>query len=149
MNGFLRIALASIGAVAVLTTASAQETDYAAEANAAFLKHEGSARSSQTASEMALCRTLWERWQFVVDSSNVPSFNAGLHRELLSKNAKRKEEFWLRKSQEQFRRYEEDESKFGPMMAEAQERADDYYAAWVNVEPGHANDLPEALGTCR
>lgn len=117
--------------------------------NAAYQTYAGSGLSPVVASEMASCHAMWQRWQFVVDSSSVPEFNRNLLPDLSSQNAKRKAGYWLKKSKTSARAEKYDQGELVDMMAKAQEEADEEYAWWINNDPDKQFSLPRNLGTCR
>lgn len=121
----------------------------AEKTNAAYQTYEGSGLSAVIASEMASCHAMWQRWQFVVDSSNVPEFTRALLPDLSSQNAARKAGYWLKKSKTSARAEKYDQGEIVAMMAEAQEAADEEYAWWINNDPDKQFSLPRNLGTCR
>ena len=143
----LPLALATL-LISVPIAASSSQNETAIRANAAFAEGAAIGVSPATPSEMAQCSAYWNRWQFVVDSSNVLQFNAALRTELSSHNAKKSAARWLKLSKKLLRREEGNLAELVEILHESNERADTVYANWANDEIGRVDELPRALGSC-
>ena len=128
--------------------ASSSQNENAARANAAFAEGAAIGVSPVTPSEMTQCSAYWNRWQYVVDSSNMPQFSAALRTELSSHNAKKSAAQWLQLSKKLLRREEGNLDGLVEILHESNERADTVYATWANDEIGRVDELPRALGSC-
>ena len=127
-------------------SAALSPDENAMQANNAYSKGAESGVSPLTASEMAHCHAYWNRWKYIVDSSNIPKFGKSLRTELSFRNAKKSASHWLRKSKAE---YSGDLDRFSKILGNANQSADEEYANWVNGEPDALLSLPETLGTCK
>ncbi|WP_197635556.1 hypothetical protein [Erythrobacter sp. YJ-T3-07] len=109
--------------------------------NAAFEAGTRLGLSPQTTGERLTCAAVWNRWHYAVESTPSEEFQRVLRPELSSANAADREAFWRKQAGKA--------SKRGDDRAEAEEKADDLYAAYVNGEERGADRLMEWLAICR
>ncbi|MBY8338306.1 hypothetical protein KYN89_14750 [Alteriqipengyuania sp. NZ-12B] len=109
--------------------------------NAAFEAHTRLGLSPQTTGERLICAAVWNRWNYAVESAPGEEFRETLRPELSTTNAADREAFWRKRAGKA--------SKRGDDRAEAEEKADDLYAAYVNGEERGAERLMEWLAICR
>ncbi|MEH6759109.1 MAG: hypothetical protein V7676_16590 [Parasphingorhabdus sp.] len=128
--------------------ASSSQNENARRANLAFAEGAAIGVSPMTPSEMAQCSAYWDRWKYIVDSSNIPQFNEALRTELSSNNAKKAAARWLKLSKKALRRRSGNLDELAEILGESNEHADAAYANWVNDEMGTAYELPRTLGSC-
>ena len=143
----LPLALATL-LISAPVAASSSQNENAARANAAFAEGAAIGVSPVTPSEMTQCSAYWNRWQYVVDSSNVLQFNAALRTELSSNNAKTSAARWLKLSRKRLRHEGLNLDEWVEILDGSNKRADAAYANWVNDEMGGVDELPRALGSC-
>ena len=113
----------------------------ATKLNAAFEAGTQLALSPQTAGERLICAAVWNRWNYAVESAPGEEFRQALRRELSAANAVSREGFW--------RKQADKAAKRGDDRVEAEEKADDLYAAYANGEERGADRLMEWLAICR
>lgn len=109
--------------------------------NAAFEAGTRLGLSPQTTGERLICAAVWNRWHYAVESTSSEEFQRVLRPELSSANAASREAFWHKPARKA--------SKRGDDRAEAEEKADDLYAAYANGEERGADRLMEWLAICR
>lgn len=109
--------------------------------NAAFEAGTRLALSPQTTGERLICAAVWNRWNYAVESAPGEEFRQALRRELSAANAVSREGFW--------RKQADKAAKRGDDRVEAEEKADDLYAAYANGEERGADRLMEWLAICR
>ncbi|MCD1621941.1 hypothetical protein [Citromicrobium bathyomarinum] len=109
--------------------------------NAAFEAGTRLALSPQTTGERLICAAVWNRWNYAVESAPGDEFRQALRRELSAANAVSREGFW--------RKQADKTAKRGDDRVEAEEKADDLYAAYANGEERGADRLMEWLAICR
>ena len=113
----------------------------ATKLNAAFEAGTQLALSPQTTGERLICAAVWNRWNYAVESAPGEEFRQALRRELSAANAVSREGFW--------RKQADKAAKRGDDRVEAEEKADDLYAAYANGEERGADRLMEWLAICR
>ena len=113
----------------------------ATKLNAAFEAGTRLALSPQTTGERLICAAVWNRWNYAVESAPGEEFRQALRRELSAANAVSREGFW--------RKQADKAAKRGDDRVEAEEKADDLYAAYANGEERGADRLMEWLAICR
>ena len=109
--------------------------------NAAFEAGTRLGLSPQTTGERLICAAVWNRWNYAVESASGEEFQRVLRPELSSANAASREAFWRKRAGKASKRADD--------RAEAEEKADDLYAAYANGEERGADRLMEWLAICR
>lgn len=109
--------------------------------NAAFEAGTRLGLSPQTTGERLTCAAVWNRWSYAVESAPGEEFRQTLRPELSAANAAYREAFWRTRAGKA--------SKRGDDRAEAEEKADDLYAAYANGEERGGDRLMEWLAICR
>ena len=125
----------------VLPVDSAAAFREATALNAAFEAGTRLGLSPQTKGARLVCAAVWNRWHYAVESAPSEVFHRTLRPELSSANAADREGFWRKRAGKVSQR--------GDDRAEAEEKADDLYAAYANGEERGANRLMEWLAICR
>ncbi|MAO04507.1 hypothetical protein ABC955_15410 [Citromicrobium bathyomarinum] len=109
--------------------------------NAAFEAGTRLALSPQTTGERLICAAVWNRWNYAVESAPGEELRQTLRRELSAAYAADREAFWRKRAGKASKRADD--------RAEAEEKADDLYAAYANGEERGADRLMEWLAICR
>ena len=113
----------------------------AAALNAAFEAGTRLGLSPQTTGERLICAAVWNRWNYAVESAPGEDFRRTLRPELSAANAASREAFWRKRAGKSSKRADD--------RAEAEEKADNLYAAYANGEERGADRLMEWLAICR
>lgn len=146
-----RVLLLMVAAVTITISSPAVAGDTAeytpAAHNAGYERGLTFGTSPQTVGEMLLCAAMWDRWDYILESTADPNFAKELRTELSAKYTASRKRYWQRQARRSMRE-DDDLAYFEEARGEAENSADKYYGEYASGSDRGLSVMMEYLAIC-